>query len=44
MRGLAYEQLRQTDQAQHVYYELWKDYPKNVFGMAADLKLEPIIP
>ncbi len=44
LRGLAYEQLGQNEQAKRAYFELWQDFPKNVFGMAASLKLEPISP
>jgi hypothetical protein len=42
--GVTYEQLGQQQQAIQTYYELWRDYPKNVFGMVASLKLEPIAP
>lgn len=42
LRGLAYEQMGQTDKAKQAYYDIWQDYPTNVFGMAAQLKLEPI--
>jgi hypothetical protein len=44
MRGLAYEQLGDEEQAKQNYYELWRDYPDHVFGVAASLKLEPIKP
>lgn len=44
LRGLAYEQLGQNEQAKRSYFELWRDFPKNVFGMVASLKLEPVNP
>ncbi|HSA99098.1 MAG TPA: hypothetical protein VLE49_00500 [Anaerolineales bacterium] len=44
LRGLAYEQLGQNEQAKQAYFELWRDFPGNVFGMAASLKLEPVRP
>jgi hypothetical protein len=39
--GIAYEMNNQPDQAEAVYYQLWKDYPANIFGLAAAAKLEP---
>jgi len=44
LRGLAYEQLGQDEQARQAYFELWQDFPENVFGMTASLKLEPVNP
>ncbi len=41
LRGVAYEQMNQIEPAKQAYYKLWQDYPKNIFGMAAMLKLEP---
>jgi len=32
------------EQAKKVYYSLWKDYPANIFGLAAASKLAPIQP
>jgi hypothetical protein len=42
--GIAYEMVDQPDRAKLVYYTLWQDYPTNVFGVAASLKLEPVSP
>jgi tetratricopeptide (TPR) repeat protein len=44
LRGLACEQLGQKEQAVQAYFDLWRDFPRNVFGMAASLKLEPVNP
>ena len=44
LRGLAYEQLGEDTQAVKAYYEIWKDYPDNFFGIISKLKLEPITP
>ena len=44
LRGLAYEQLGQVDAAAQAYYELWRDFPNHIFGIAAGLKLEPVNP
>jgi hypothetical protein len=30
----------QLDRAKATYYSLWHDYPNNVFGVAASLRLE----
>ncbi len=42
--GISYELSGHTEQAKQTYYELWRDYPKNMFGLAAMYKLEPINP
>jgi hypothetical protein len=42
--GIAYEMNNQPEQAKQVYYNLWKDYPANIFGLAAAAKLKPIQP
>jgi len=44
MRALAYEQMGMLDQARDSYYELWQDFPKNVFGAIAGKKLMPVQP
>jgi hypothetical protein len=44
MLGIAYEMNNQAEQAVKVYYDLWKDYPANIFGLAAAAKLEPTAP
>jgi outer membrane protein assembly factor BamD (BamD/ComL family) len=44
LRGLAYEQLEEDDQAKQAYYELWTDFPNSIFGVAASLKLELVNP
>ncbi|HCR71417.1 MAG TPA: hypothetical protein DIW23_08250, partial [Anaerolineae bacterium] len=40
LQGLSYEQLGDFDKARDVYYELWNEYPDNVFGVVASMKLE----
>jgi hypothetical protein len=42
--GVSYELSGQSDQAKQVYYELWRDDPKNIFGIAASQKLMPAKP
>jgi len=37
--ALSYELSGQVDQARDTYYYLWKDYPANVFGLAAEHRL-----
>jgi hypothetical protein len=44
LQGLAYEKLDQKQQAAETYFNLWKMFPNNVFGVAASLKLEPASP
>ena len=44
MRALALEQIGQVKQARDVYYALWRDYPGNLFGIAASKKLTPVQP
>lgn len=44
IRGVAYEQLGQFDMARDAYYELWRDFPDNVFGVAASMKLQLVNP
>jgi hypothetical protein len=39
MRALALEQMGQVNQARDAYYALWRDYPDNLFGIAASKKL-----
>lgn len=40
--AVSYELSGQAEQAKLIYYQLWHDYPKNIFGMAAMQKLEPV--
>lgn len=42
--GMSYEMSGQLDNAKATYYSLWHDYPNNIFGVAASLKLEPVNP
>ncbi|HSO13485.1 MAG TPA: hypothetical protein VLT51_14005, partial [Anaerolineales bacterium] len=42
--GFSYEMMGDTESAKSTYYSLWHDYPTNVFGIAASLKLEPVSP
>lgn len=44
IRGLTYEQLGQFDKARDAYFELWRDFPDNVFGVAASMKLQLVNP
>ena len=44
LQGLANEKLGRKQQAAEIYFNLWKNYPNNVFGVAASLKLEPVQP
>lgn len=40
--GIAYELNGEPDKALTTYYELWRDEPDTIFGMAASLKLGPV--
>jgi len=42
--GISYEMSGKLDDAKLTYYSLWHDYPENVFGVAASLKLELVKP
>lgn len=44
LQGVAYEKLDQKQQATKAYFNLWKMFPDNIFGVAASLKLEPMNP
>lgn len=44
LQGLSYEQLGDFENARDIYYELWQDYPDNVFGVVASMKLELVNP
>jgi hypothetical protein len=38
--GIAYELNAQPQEAEAAYYQLWLDYPSDIFGVAASVKLE----
>lgn len=40
--GISYEMANQPEKARDIYYDLWKNYPENAFGIAASFKLEPV--
>lgn len=42
--GLAYEMSGGTEQARDTYFALWKDYPANIFGLAASHRLARVTP
>jgi hypothetical protein len=42
--GVSYEISNQSDYARLTYYSLWHNYPTNIFGVAASLKLNPVSP
>jgi tetratricopeptide (TPR) repeat protein len=42
--AVAYEMDGQPDMAVEGYFRLWQDYPAHIFGMAAQLKLQPFAP
>jgi hypothetical protein len=44
LQALAYEQSGQLGAAKQTYFELWRDYPENIFGVAASQRLLPIQP
>lgn len=42
--ALSYEKSGRLEDARNTYYALWREYPKNVFGVAASMRLEPVHP
>jgi hypothetical protein len=42
--GVAYELASQPELAKLTFYALWKDYPTNLFGVAASQRLIPTQP
>lgn len=42
--ALAYEMSVQPEPAREIYFALWKDYPDNIFGLAAEHRLVAVKP